>query len=56
MCSRGSVNIAEDGVLDSDLIVLHVRAGSVLFSRSARSTPTTFHSDFPGDRGVGGGF
>ncbi len=35
LCSRGSANIVEAGVLDSDLIVLHVRVWSGLFSRSA---------------------
>ncbi len=30
LCSRGSANVVEGGVPDSDLIVLHVRAGSGL--------------------------
>ncbi len=38
LCSRGSANVVEEGVPDSDLIVLHVRAGSGLFSRSARNS------------------
>ncbi len=29
LCSRGSANIVEEGVPDSDLIVLHVRVGVV---------------------------
>ncbi len=36
LCSRGSANIVEEGVPDCNLIVLHVRVGSGLFSRSAR--------------------
>ncbi len=35
LCSRGSANVVEEGVPVSDLIVLHVRAESELFSRSA---------------------
>ncbi len=42
LCSRGSENIVEEGVPDSDLIVLHVRVGSGLFSRSARNSSLFF--------------
>ncbi len=38
LCSRGSANVVEEGVPDSHLIVLHVRAGSGLFSMSARNS------------------
>ncbi len=41
-CSRGSATVVEEGVPDSDLIVLHVRAGSGLFSRSARNSSHFF--------------
>ncbi len=42
LCSRGSANVVEEGVPDSDLIVHHVRAGSRSFSRSARKSPHFF--------------
>ncbi len=42
LCSRGSANVVEEGVTDSDSIVLHVRAGSGLFSRSARNSSHFF--------------
>ncbi len=42
LCSRGSANIVEEGVPDSDLVVLHVRVGSGLFSRSARNSSHFF--------------
>ncbi len=45
LCSWGSANIAEEGVPESDLIVLHVRAGSGLFSRSARNSSHFFWRD-----------
>ncbi len=42
LCSRGFANVVEEGVPDSDVIVLHVRAGSGLFSRSARNSSHFF--------------
>ncbi len=45
LCSRGSANVVEEGVPDSDLIVLHVRAVSGLFSRSARNSSHFFWRD-----------
>ncbi len=38
LCSRGSANVVEEDVPDSDLIVPHVWAGLGLFSRSARNS------------------
>ncbi len=45
LCCRGSANVVEEGVQDSNLIVLHVRAGSGLFSRSARKSSHVFWPD-----------
>ncbi len=42
MKALASANFVEEGVPDSDLIVLHGRAGSGLFSRSARNSSHFF--------------
>ncbi len=42
LCSRGAANIVEEGVPDSDLIVLHLRVGSGLFPRCARNSSHLF--------------
>ncbi len=46
LCSRGSANVVEEGVPVNDLIVLNVRAGSGLFSRSARNSSHFFLAGF----------